>query len=163
MPRVSTWTANGNSVENAIRAVAVGRTHWLFPEDPQGGGLRAEVLYTLLVTCHRLGVDPFECLRDVIDRVSFFGSMQPPKEYQLARTVLISGLRRVGMPSCLPMAGSGKPRSPQQDDRLSHGARRDAKDHDRKGHRAKGRGADQGLALRFTSSLPHGREALPPG
>ena len=61
---------DNNSVENAIRAVAVGRKNWLFLGDPQGGGLRAEVLYSLLGTCHRLGVNPFEYLRDVIDRVS---------------------------------------------------------------------------------------------
>ena len=61
---------DNNSVENAIRAVAVGRKNWLFLGDPKGGGLRAEVLYTLLGTCHRLEVNPFEYLRDVIDRVS---------------------------------------------------------------------------------------------
>jgi hypothetical protein len=61
---------DNNSLEHAIRTVAVGRKNWLFLGDPQGGGLRAEVLYSLLGTCRRLEVNPFEYLRDVIDRVS---------------------------------------------------------------------------------------------
>ena len=61
---------DNNSIEHAIRAIAIGRKNWLFLGDPQGGGLRAEVLYSLLGTCRRLEVNPFEYLRDVIDRVS---------------------------------------------------------------------------------------------
>jgi len=61
---------DNNSVENAIRNVAVGRKNWLFLGHPEGGGLRAEVFYSLIVTCKRLGANPFEYLRDVIDRVS---------------------------------------------------------------------------------------------
>jgi transposase len=61
---------DNNSVEHAIRSVALGRKNWLFLGDPAGGGLRAEVLYSLIGTCKRLQVNPFEYLRDVIDRVS---------------------------------------------------------------------------------------------
>ena len=61
---------DNNSIENAIRAVAIGRKNYLFLGSPQGGGLRAEVFYTLIGTCKRLGINPFEYLRDVIDRVS---------------------------------------------------------------------------------------------
>ena len=61
---------DNNSVENAIRSVAIGRKNWIFLGHPEGGGLRAEVFYTLIGTCKRLGVNPFEYLRDVIDRVS---------------------------------------------------------------------------------------------
>jgi transposase len=61
---------DNNSIENAIRAVAIGRKNWLFLGSPDGGGLRAEVFYSLIGTCKRLGINPFEYLRDVIDRVS---------------------------------------------------------------------------------------------
>jgi transposase len=59
-----------NSVENALRGVAVGRKNWMFLGHPEGGGLRAEVFYSLIGTCTRLGVNPYEYLKDVILRVS---------------------------------------------------------------------------------------------
>jgi transposase len=61
---------DNNSIENAIRPVAIGRKNWLFLGHPEGGGERAEVFYTLIGTCKRLGINPFEYLKDVIDRVS---------------------------------------------------------------------------------------------
>jgi transposase len=61
---------DNNSIENSIRAVAIGRKNYLFLGSPEGGGLRAEVFYSLVGTCKRLGINPFEYLRDVIDRVS---------------------------------------------------------------------------------------------
>ena len=61
---------DNNSVENAIRAVAVGRKNWLFLGHPEGGGLRAEVFYSLIGSCQRLGANPYEYLKDVIHRVS---------------------------------------------------------------------------------------------
>lgn len=61
---------DNNSVENAIRSLAIGRKNWIFLGSPDGGGLRAEVFYTLICTCKRLGVNPFEYLKDVIIRVS---------------------------------------------------------------------------------------------
>ena len=61
---------DNNSVENAIRTVAIGRKNWLFLGHPEGGGMRAEVFYSLIGTCKRLGVNPLKYLKDVIDRVS---------------------------------------------------------------------------------------------
>lgn len=61
---------DNNSAENAIRSVAIGRKNWLFLGHPEGGGLRAEVFYSLIGTCNRLGANPFEYLKDVINRVS---------------------------------------------------------------------------------------------
>ena len=61
---------DNNSIENAIRAVAIGRKNWMFLGSPEGGGLRAEVFYSLIGTCKRLGINPFEYLKDVIARVS---------------------------------------------------------------------------------------------
>ncbi len=61
---------DNNSAENAMRAVVLGRRNWLFLGNAEGGGLRATVFYSLIVSCKRLKVEPFAYLRDVIDRVS---------------------------------------------------------------------------------------------
>lgn len=61
---------DNNSIEHAIRAVATGRKNWLFLGSPEGGGGRAEVFFSLVGTCKRLRINPFEYLSDVIDRVS---------------------------------------------------------------------------------------------
>lgn len=61
---------DNNSIENAMRLAVLGRKNWLFLGSPQGGGLRASVLYSLIASCKRLGVEPFAYLRDVLDRVS---------------------------------------------------------------------------------------------
>jgi transposase len=60
---------DNNSCENTIRGVAVGRKNWLFCGS-ESGGKRAAVLYSLIESCKRTGVEPFAYLRDVIDRVS---------------------------------------------------------------------------------------------
>lgn len=60
---------DNNGCERMIRPVAVGRKNWLFAGSLEGGR-RAATLYTLVQTCRRIGVDPFEYLRDVLSRVS---------------------------------------------------------------------------------------------
>ena len=54
--------------ERALRAVAVGRKNYLFAGS-NGGGRSAAVLYSVIGTCRRLGLDPFAYLRDVLERV----------------------------------------------------------------------------------------------
>ena len=60
---------DNNASERELRRVAVGRKNWLFAGS-DAGGTRAAVLYSLVATCRRHEIDPFEYLRDVIDRVS---------------------------------------------------------------------------------------------
>jgi hypothetical protein len=60
---------DNNSVERAMRGVAVGRRNWLFCGS-ENGGQRAAVVYSLIETCKRHAVDPFEYLRDVLSRVA---------------------------------------------------------------------------------------------
>ena len=55
--------------ERALRRVAVGRKNWLFAARPSGG-TRAAIVDSLIETCRLPGVEPFEYLRDVLDRVS---------------------------------------------------------------------------------------------
>ena len=61
---------DNNSCENTIRPVALGRKNFLFLGSAQGGGERAEVFYSLIQSCRRLGFDPFAYLSDVIERIS---------------------------------------------------------------------------------------------
>jgi transposase len=61
---------DNNSAESTMRPPVLGRKNWLFVGSAEGGGPRAAVLYSLLVSCKRLGVDPYTYIKDVIDRVS---------------------------------------------------------------------------------------------
>lgn len=58
---------NGES-ERALRPVAVGRKNYMFFGGDEGGE-RAAVLYSLIASCKQNGVEPFEYLRDVIQRI----------------------------------------------------------------------------------------------
>jgi transposase len=59
---------DNNLVENALRPTAVGKKNWLFIGHP-GAGWRGAVLYTILGSCRRAGVDPWEYLQDVLKRL----------------------------------------------------------------------------------------------
>lgn len=60
---------DNNPAEQAIRPLALGRKNWLFLGSDEGGQ-RAAVIYSLLATCKRHGVNPFEYLRDVLLRIA---------------------------------------------------------------------------------------------
>lgn len=47
----------------------LGRKNWLFAGSLEGGR-RGAVLFSLIVTCRRLGIDPAEYLTDVITRIA---------------------------------------------------------------------------------------------
>jgi len=59
---------HNNSCERAIRPIAVGRRNWLFAGSERGGEAAA-IIYTLIESCRRAGLDPFRYLRDVLLRV----------------------------------------------------------------------------------------------
>jgi transposase len=69
------FTENGaleidnNTAENALRPIALGRKNYLFMGS-DSGGRRAAILYTLIRTCERHGVNAWEYLRDVLVRIS---------------------------------------------------------------------------------------------
>lgn len=60
---------DNNLVENAIRPVAIGRKNYLFAGSPQAAGWAA-ILYSLLGSAHKHGLNPFEYLKDVIQRIT---------------------------------------------------------------------------------------------
>ena len=59
---------DNNTVENAIRPTAVGKKNWLFVGD-ENAGERGAVLYTVVESCRRRGIDPYEYLSDVLERL----------------------------------------------------------------------------------------------
>ena len=59
---------DNNRCERTMRQVAVGRKNWLFAGS-EAGGLRAATLYSLTVGCWELGIDPFDYLANVLQRV----------------------------------------------------------------------------------------------
>jgi transposase len=59
---------DNNSVEHAMRVVALGRKNWL-QVGSEAGGRRAAILYSLIESAKRLGLDPFAYLRDLLERL----------------------------------------------------------------------------------------------
>jgi transposase len=60
---------DNNVAERMLRHVVKGRDNWTFAGS-DSGGRRAAILYSIVMTCKRNGVDPFVYIRDVIMRVS---------------------------------------------------------------------------------------------
>ena len=59
---------DNNLVENSIRPTAVGRRRWLFIGHPDAGW-RSAVIYSMLVSCRRRGINPQDYLTDVLARL----------------------------------------------------------------------------------------------
>ena len=60
---------DNNVCEHAIRPVAVGRKNWLFAGSIRGGEAAA-IVYSLVESCRRANIEPFDYLRDVLVRVA---------------------------------------------------------------------------------------------
>lgn len=59
---------DNNRAENALRVIALGRKNFLFVQSEEAGHELA-LLYSLVVSCTRVGVNPVEYLADVLDRI----------------------------------------------------------------------------------------------
>jgi transposase len=57
-----------NLVENAIRPSAIGKKNFLFIGHPDAGQ-RSAIIYSLVVSCQRHGINPMDYLRDVLTRL----------------------------------------------------------------------------------------------
>jgi transposase len=72
--RLLVYTTDGkllpdtNRVENAIRPTKLGLKNYMFQGNEQGAR-RAAVLYSLLETCKKNDIDPYEWLKDVYTRI----------------------------------------------------------------------------------------------
>jgi len=63
-----TFLIDNNLVENSIRVPAVGQRRWLFIGHPDAGW-RSAVIYSLIISCRRRGINPQEYLTDVLRRL----------------------------------------------------------------------------------------------
>jgi transposase len=59
---------DNNLVENAIRPTALGKKNWLFVGHPDAGQ-RSAIIYSIVVSCKRHGIDAHTYLRDVLTRL----------------------------------------------------------------------------------------------
>lgn len=59
---------DNNLVENAIRPVALGRKNYLFAGSHEAAG-RSAMLYSLFGTCKLHGVNPYEWMKDVLQKI----------------------------------------------------------------------------------------------
>jgi transposase len=58
---------DNNLMENAIRPTAIGKKNWLFVGHPEAGE-RAAILYSILISCQRLEIDPATYMRDILGK-----------------------------------------------------------------------------------------------
>ncbi len=63
-----TLEIDNNLIENAIRPSALGKKNWLFIGHPEAGE-RSAVIYTLLGSCRRHGINPFDYLKELFTRL----------------------------------------------------------------------------------------------
>lgn len=84
MPGLEVYVEDGkieidnNLVENAIRPTALGKKNWLFVGDAEAGD-RGAILYTVVESCRRRGIDPFAYLKDVLTRLPSMTNKQVPE------------------------------------------------------------------------------------
>ena len=69
---------DNNLVENAIRPTALGKKNWLFMGEA-GAGERGAILYTVIESCRRRGVEPYGYLRAVLGRLPSMTNRQIPQ------------------------------------------------------------------------------------
>ncbi len=59
---------DNNAAERALRKIAVGRRNWTF-FGSDSGGKNAAILYSIITSCKRQGVNPFAYIRDLLVRI----------------------------------------------------------------------------------------------
>ena len=68
---------DNNLVENDVRPSAVGKRRWLFLGHPDAGW-RSAVVYTIIQSCRRYGINPQAYLTDVLQRLPSMTTSQVP-------------------------------------------------------------------------------------
>lgn len=65
---VASAELDNNSIEHSLRGVVLGRRNWLHVGQ-EAGGEKAANLFSLMITCRRLGVEPYAYLHDILRRL----------------------------------------------------------------------------------------------
>ena len=75
-------------MENAIRPTALGKKNWLFFGDAEAGE-RSAIIYSIIESCRRHGIEAYTYLRDVLTRLPSMTNRQikdiVPKAWAAAR------------------------------------------------------------------------------
>lgn len=69
---------DNNRVENAIRPTALGKKNWLFIGQAEAGQ-RSAIIYTVIESCRRRGLNPYAYLKDVLTRLPRMTNHQIPE------------------------------------------------------------------------------------
>jgi transposase len=69
---------DNNLVENAIRPTAIGKKNWLFIGQAEAGE-RSAIIYTVIESCRRRGLNPYTYLREVLARLPRMTNRQIPE------------------------------------------------------------------------------------
>ena len=69
---------DNNLVENAIRPTAIGKKNWLFVGEAEAGE-RSAIIYTVIESCRRRGLDAYAYLKDVLTRLPRMTNHQTPE------------------------------------------------------------------------------------
>ena len=69
---------DNNLVENAIRPTAIGKKNWLFIGEADAGR-RSAIIYTVIESCRRRGLDPHQYLREILARLPTMTNRQIPE------------------------------------------------------------------------------------
>ena len=69
------YLIDNNLVENDVRPSVIGRKRWLFIGHPDAGW-RSAVIYTIIQSCRRRGINPQEYLTDVLRRLPSMSNQQ---------------------------------------------------------------------------------------
>ena len=100
---------DNNLVENAIRPTALGKKNWLFFGGAEAGQ-RGAILYTIIESCRRRGVEPYQYLRDVLTRLPSMTNHQVaqivPAEWAKERTVVLKAASESAASNTTPLIGS---------------------------------------------------------
>jgi len=79
---------DNNLIENSIRPTAVGKKNWLFIGS-EDAGKKSAILYTIVESCRRQGIDPQAYLRDVLTRIPRYTNQKiselTPENWEMAR------------------------------------------------------------------------------
>ena len=59
---------DNNSIEHSLRSVVLGKRNWLHV-GKETGGEKAANLFSLMITCKRLGVEPYAYRHDILRRL----------------------------------------------------------------------------------------------